>query len=218
MIEKNIHQVWVGKYRMPKHIIEYTAKMKEVHPSFNYYFWTDDNVPQLPDRLQAIYDKLSHPALQCDLLRIYLVYTYGGVYLDVDWLVNEGSTVLNQIDFEQDKDAMFIYHEDEHQGDVGNSFMASKKGNPMFKFFLDEIKHHEQWIGPNWLAAVIKKYFGFDYYEPVPYTKMLAVYNTNQVLGISVPNFFANYMNHIALASWYPGSTWNLKFNSGDYE
>jgi hypothetical protein len=96
--------------------------------------------------------------------------------------------------------------------------MASKKGNPMFAFFLDEIKHHEQWIGPNWLAAVIKKYFGFDYYEPVQYTKMLEVYDANRVLGISVPNFFANYMKHIALASWYPNSTWNLKFNSGDYE
>ncbi len=55
MIEKIIHQIWIGNKRIPKHIKEWMQEIKEKHPEFTYYFWTDDNLPEMPKELFDIY-------------------------------------------------------------------------------------------------------------------------------------------------------------------
>jgi mannosyltransferase OCH1-like enzyme len=218
MIEKILHQVWVGPYKMPKHIREFTEEMKAAHNEFQYVLWTDSNIPPLPDNLLKIYHSMLHPATQCDLLRIYLCYIYGGFYLDVDWKLVDNKRGLNQINLDQDLDAVFIYHESPTSDDVSNGVMGAKKSSKLFQFLLENIKYENQWLGPNWLAQMLKQYFGYGPFEEVPYTTMLDHYNQAKILGISVPDFYQNYMQHISLASWYPKSEWNLKLPTGDYE
>jgi len=218
MIEKILHQVWVGPYKMPKHIREFTEEMQAAHSDFQYILWTDSNLPDLPDNLLKIYNSMLHPATKCDLLRIYLCYHYGGFYLDVDWKLTENKLGLNQIDLNQDLDAVFIYHESATSDDVSNGFMGAKKSSKIFRFLLDNIKYENQWLGPNWLAQAIKQYFGYTPFQEVHYTTILNHYKDEKILGISVPDFFNNYMQHIALASWYPQSEWNLKLPTGNYE
>jgi mannosyltransferase OCH1-like enzyme len=93
MIEKNIHQIWIGNKRIPKHIKEWMQEVKDRHSDFTYYLWTDDNLPEMPTELYDIYKNISDPVLtsaKSDLLRIYVTYKYGGMYLDADFKVING--------------------------------------------------------------------------------------------------------------------------------
>ena len=54
MIEKNIHQIWVGDKRIPIHVKNYMDRVKNTHPEFNYYLWNDSNLPDLPQDLKKM--------------------------------------------------------------------------------------------------------------------------------------------------------------------
>lgn len=43
VIEKKIHQIWVGQ-EMPKFKQFLTQKVKESHPDYEYFLWTNDNI------------------------------------------------------------------------------------------------------------------------------------------------------------------------------
>lgn len=90
MIENNIHQIWIGNVRIPNHIKNYMDEVKKHNKNFNYYFWNDDNVPELPENLKKIYDSYQEPAIKSDLLRLYIVYKFGGIYLDADFTTING--------------------------------------------------------------------------------------------------------------------------------
>lgn len=80
LIPKIFHFIWIGPHRFPykSNIDTY----KQLHPDWEFKLWTDDNIPTLVN--QKIYDQIPVYATKADLLRLELLYKYGGVYVDVD--------------------------------------------------------------------------------------------------------------------------------------
>lgn len=58
LIEKNIHQIWVGEYDVPPRDKEFCEEIKEKHPNYNYFFWTNDNLPEIPERFKRTFRPL----------------------------------------------------------------------------------------------------------------------------------------------------------------
>lgn len=213
MIPKNIHQIWLGKKRIPKHIVDFMVEIKDKHRDYNYFFWTDENVPEMPRVLQEVYDSLEHPAMKSDLLRVYVLALYGGVYLDVDYKL---ITHLDNLNCYDNKDAYVIYQKHSQVEDFYCSVQISSKNGDFVKFMLDNINRKFMWLGPHWYAECIYKYVGLEKY--CHYQSILDGCDNKNLGYIEWDYINENVVSHSFLASWYPESDWNKKFESNDYD
>jgi mannosyltransferase OCH1-like enzyme len=83
MIPKIFHQIWLNG-DMPDPHKYFTEHMLELHPGWEYKFWTERNKPKLFN--EEAYQTFSKPAFKADILRYEILLKYGGVYVDTDYL------------------------------------------------------------------------------------------------------------------------------------
>jgi hypothetical protein len=100
MIPKILHFIWVGGSE--NSFLDNMKTYKKHNPDWELKLWTDHNLPKLMN--QKIYDSIPVPATKADLLRIELLYRYGGVYVDID------SICKRPIDFIEGRDIFFSTH------------------------------------------------------------------------------------------------------------
>jgi mannosyltransferase OCH1-like enzyme len=215
MIENNIHQIWVGGNRIPIHVKEYMEKVKSLHGNFNYHLWTDKNLPKLPDSLMDVYQSYNEPAIKADLLRIYVVYVFGGFYLDADFdTINGFAPDILPMD---KWDGVLVYNGSYQLSALANSIFGFRKEHPLLKFMLDNIVYKQQWIGPNWWSQTVSKYFNTDI-ESMTIEEFKKKLNDNNVeLGVW-KDIEEQCFRHNPLSSWIHGSIWNEKLKNGDYD
>jgi mannosyltransferase OCH1-like enzyme len=214
MIENNIHQIWVGEAKIPAHIQEYMDEVKERHKDFNYFLWTDANLPVLPEHLKKIYDSYQKPALKADLLRMYIVYKVGGFYLDADFETIDGfySDVIPK-----DRDGFIVYNDSYQMAALANTLFGFKRESPLLKYMIDNITHDHQWIGPNWWSQIICKYFELNN-EQTTVEELREKLNSVNLQVIHWNKLEEHCFKHDALQSWIDGSDWNEKLKNGDYD
>lgn len=215
-MEKVIHQIWVGDKRIPEHVKDHMSKVKESHKDFTYHFWTDENLPELPPNLKRIYHSYNEGAIKADLLRMYVVHEYGGIYMDADFVMIDGfhSDKMLNLDF----DGFITYNHSYGTEALGNTIFGFKKGHPLIKNLLDNVNHEKQWIGPNWWAQVICKYL--DLGKPLG-VKLEALEEELNKIGVKVidwKDFSKKCFRHLDMATWIKGSEWNKKLESGNYD
>lgn len=212
-MEKNIHQIWLGEKKIPKHIKEWMDEIKNAHPNFNYFFWNDSNIPTMPDDLKQVYNSLEHPAMKSDLLRVYVLYLYGGIYLDADYKLIGN---INELECFSSNNEYIVYEKKDKVEDFCNSLLISKKGSKFITYALSTIKIPGMWLGPHWHAQCIYEYFHLPKF--CSYKEIINKCNENGFKYIDWEYFDKNIAKHGFLASWYPGSEWKKKIDSGQYE
>ncbi len=77
------HQVWVGPNPLPEEYAAYQQSWVRHHPDWEVRLWTEDNLPQ-PLRRPEAAERLRVPAERSDILRLEVVWRFGGVYVDAD--------------------------------------------------------------------------------------------------------------------------------------
>ncbi len=84
MIPKIIHYCWFGKEKMPEVAIECIKTWKKFFPDWKVIEWNEDNYDL--SEIQYIKDaySLKKWAFVSDLVRLDVLYRYGGIYLDID--------------------------------------------------------------------------------------------------------------------------------------
>lgn len=210
---KIIHQIWLGEKRMPKHIVQFTNEMKDSHPDFQYNLWTDKNLPDMPPIIQEVYDSLNHPAMKSDLLRVYVLYIYGGIYIDADYKL---LTNLNDLNCYDTKDAYIVYEKKQKVEDFYCSIYIANKNSKFLKYMISKINQKGMWLGPHWYAQCIYEYVGLEKY--CNYKDILDKCEQYNLGYIDWHYIDANIAKHDFLASWYPNSVWKEKLDSNDYE
>lgn len=83
-IEKIIHFIWIGNNKIPDPYIEYIESWIKNHNDYKFCFWNDENIPILIN--QKYYDDAKTYAMKADILRYELLYFFGGIYVDTDFL------------------------------------------------------------------------------------------------------------------------------------
>lgn len=79
-IPKLIHVVWIGSNPFPYQ--EYLDSWPKHNPDWEVKFWTDENRPELVN--EDLYQKVAHHSGKVNILRLELLYRFGGVYADAD--------------------------------------------------------------------------------------------------------------------------------------
>ncbi len=131
MIPKKIHYCWFGRNPLPESVLKNIASWKKYLPDYEIKEWDEDNF----DINQNQYVKEAYEnrkfAFVTDFVRLYALYTEGGVYMDTD------VEVLKSYD-------PFLHHLAfsgfETDGNVPTGMMAAEKGSIWAKELLEGYK------------------------------------------------------------------------------
>tara|TARA_R100000697_G_scaffold82823_2_gene94702 strand:+ start:2223 stop:3836 length:1614 start_codon:yes stop_codon:yes gene_type:complete len=101
VIPKIIHQIWLGG-EMAKQEEEACQLIKESceKNKWEYKLWTDNDVEDLGDfKNKNLFDKTPNFGQKSDILRNVILYKYGGVYIDTDFIPIKPFNELLDLDF-----------------------------------------------------------------------------------------------------------------------
>jgi mannosyltransferase OCH1-like enzyme len=224
MINKIIHQIWIGTYNIPQRELALSKEVKEKHDNYEYYLWTDNNLPNIPERLQEMYNVMYNKQdfVYCaDMIRWLVVYEYGGWYLDIDFEYVRSLDYLN-ID---NRDGILFGHWgggsqwlDSKIGEgwsgcdytFANNVFGFKKNHPLVKHMIDsmpvDINYGNAPYSPGWTGIEGKRYLGLEN----EFTKNVWEYhdtmkkylNDNNIQYGDYNTFQNEILKHYALYSW----------------
>jgi mannosyltransferase OCH1-like enzyme len=138
-IPKIIHQTYKNN-NLPDIYKLCQNEIKKLHPDFEYRFYTDndmDNIMKI--EFQEYYDKfneLPRMIMKIDMFRYFLMYKYGGLYADMDYLMFKPFDLLNYnvvIPTNRDLD------KDDKLTNLGNCIFASKPNHKFWKSLMDTL-------------------------------------------------------------------------------
>ena len=151
LIPHIIHQQW-SSYQIPAAAVPYVKSVVDLHPDWQYWFWTDDDREcymrsRHPELLDLFDNNYTEPSYRTSLVQYLLLYDYGGVYLDLDvqalkpldiW-THIASSVLSHEPYEQ----TFFAHL-RRRPNVISAVMATRPEHPFFKLLQENLlKYHQ---------------------------------------------------------------------------
>ena len=84
---KNIHQIWLNG-QVPGRYSKWVQSVKECHPEWKYRLWDSNSIRDLISSkfswFLPTYDSYSYDIQRCDSARYFILYEYGGIYIDLD--------------------------------------------------------------------------------------------------------------------------------------
>lgn len=130
MIPKIIHYCWLSSDPVPEDLQIYMKSWKEKLPDYEFIKWDFSKFDKKSSAwVSEAFDHKKY-AFACDYIRIYAVYNYGGIYMDMDM------EVLKRFDDLLDNPTMFAYERPDHTWIEAGCFGAEKH-NPFLKRCLD---------------------------------------------------------------------------------
>jgi mannosyltransferase OCH1-like enzyme len=195
-IPKIIHHIWIGGNPFPEDFEYYRNRWITNHPDWDYKFWTDDNLPTLYN--QKTFDSTEGIVLKADLLKIDLLYQFGGIFVDSDMDSYKNiETILKNIE---------IFSCGEKEGIIGNAIIGSIPKHPLMLKILEAMpKSIEKNVdygpnvktGPVFLTKLLKNdpihIFPSQYFFPLP---------PNSQEEASSEKFPNSYGCHMWAGSW----------------
>lgn len=137
-IPKIIHQTYKN-HNLPETYKMCQTEIKRLHPDFEYRFYTDEDMDRLMKTdFPEYYDKfneLSRMIMKIDMFRYFLMYKYGGLYTDMDYLM------FNPFDLLNEKVVLPQNRENENGEPIclGNCIFASQPNHPYWKSLMDTL-------------------------------------------------------------------------------
>ena len=128
MIPKKIHYIWFGRGEMNDRAKLCLESWKKNLPDYEIIEWNEDNFDvNMCDFTRQAYDA-GKWAYVSDVARLWVLYNYGGIYMDTD------VEVYKPLDEFLDNEA-FTGFEDVHYPVTAT--LGAEKGNPIIKLMLD---------------------------------------------------------------------------------
>jgi inositol phosphorylceramide mannosyltransferase catalytic subunit len=142
-IPRIIHQTWKDE-RIPVPLQKLAETWKQNHPGWEYRLWTDrenrDFLNTFYPAFLARYDSYPHHIQRVDAFRYFVLYTLGGLYVDLDF---ECFQSLDELLSEQE--CLFGLEPQEHceihnrTRIIGNALMAAAPRHAFFRAILDDL-------------------------------------------------------------------------------
>jgi len=128
MIPKKLHYVWVGGAPLPQKVVDCIESWKRVCPDYEIVKWDEHNFDMNRSPLLKLAYEQKRWALIADVIRIFVLYDNGGIYMDTD------VEVLKPFDDFLDNKFFLGY---EFKNSTGTAVIGSVKGHPILKRICD---------------------------------------------------------------------------------
>ena len=143
MIPKIIHQTYKHMSPLPEVYATCQSTILELHPDFEYKFWTDEDMfDEIKTNFPLYYEAfmaLPRMIMRIDMFRYFLMYQYGGLYVDLDYMMFKPFDML-----ESDAKIVLPSNREECRNSTkytctGNSIFASEPNHPFWKMVIDTL-------------------------------------------------------------------------------
>lgn len=139
-IPKVIHYCWFGKGPKDKDILKYIASWHKYCPDYEIKEWNEDNFDiNMNAYVKEAYEAKKY-AFVTDYVRLYVLYNYGGIYMDTD------VELLKNLDEFLNLPAFSGF---ENNNMIPTGLMAGKAHNKWLKLLLDYYQDKHFKIGTN---------------------------------------------------------------------
>lgn len=237
MIPKIIHYVWLGNDPLPEEMRKCMDSWHRWMPDYQLVRWSEDSIRDIDSVFirEALGEKKW--AFASDVVRLYAIYRYGGIYMDTDVMVYRSfDPLLENNAFIGRENSM---HQIAHTMEVylTTCCFGAEKGNPFIKRCLDyyENRHFVTSQDKSLPAAlrldmtlnsciftVLAKEIGYNSSVLADYVQRCQ----NNALTIFPQRFFDStgytvdrYTKHLALGTWREGEkktyTYSWKYKIG---
>jgi mannosyltransferase OCH1-like enzyme len=163
LVPRVFHRIWLGPDPLPDDFARYGETWKRCHPEWEHRLWTEENLPGDLRRPEAA-ERLRHPTERSDILRLELLWRYGGVYVDTDFECSRSiEPLLGGLDF-------FCAYLKPAQ--VNNAIMGAVAGHPILDRALAELRPREVYgydkasAGPVFVNELVAQYPEVAVFEP----------------------------------------------------
>lgn len=148
MIPKIIHQTYVDLDSVKKiKTYEYCQKkIIELHPDFEYRFYSDSDMDKIIKKYffeyYHIWNSLEIKILKVDIFRYFIMYLYGGIYCDMDYLFLKKFDILDK-PCVLHEECFPKFNERHSCGGIrySNCLFSSQRGHIFWKFLFDELEN-----------------------------------------------------------------------------
>ncbi len=84
MIPKIIHYCWLSNEPIPQKLLDYMQSWRNVLPDYDFMLWNFDRFDKESSLwVKQAFDNKKY-AFAADFIRLFALYNYGGIYLDMD--------------------------------------------------------------------------------------------------------------------------------------
>lgn len=205
-----IHFIWVGSNNMPSIYINYIESWIKNHSDYIFCFWNDDNIPHLIN--QKYYDESEVYAMKADILRYELLYFFGGIYIDCDFL-----SIKNIDHLIKDYDGFSAYESEKY---IAIGILGFKKYDHILLNIIKKLAYNIDENNIKKLNKTIPQLTG-----PIFFTEVWLKYKSTNHFSFD-PNYFYSYKftdkhdnkkyivsdDNYAIHMW--GYSWNQTNNS----
>lgn len=135
-IPKVIHYIWLGTRPFDKTSIKCMESWKKYLPDYKIKRWGDEeciNIINCNKYAKQAYEAQKY-AFVSDYLRVYVLYHFGGIYMDTD------VQIFKSIDRFLNDEAFTSF---ESASSIPTALMASAKGSKWMKMLLDDYENRE---------------------------------------------------------------------------
>jgi mannosyltransferase OCH1-like enzyme len=175
MIPKIIHQTYKSLEEIPEHWERARQSVLRAHPDYQYVFWTDKDIHRFMQReyptfYRETFVKYPHVIQRIDAFRYFVLYHYGGIYMDLDIGVKRPLDKYIKHD-------LVVVKSMNVSNVFTNSLMMSSRGNPFMlqcmhalHSYKDQYRmlgkhvHVMNSTGPLFLTNQLQKYRKESYY------------------------------------------------------
>ena len=163
MIPRILHQVWVGPDPLPEEFARFRESWRRHHPEWEMRLWTEERLPEDLVRPE-VYERLRKPTERSDIIRLEVLFRFGGVYVDTDFeCLRPIDPLIEGVDF---------FTSDLKPGRVNNAVIGSVRGHPLLERALRELRprtaygYDKYGTGPFFLDALVRDQSGVTIYPP----------------------------------------------------
>ena len=131
-IPRLIHFIWLGSEIPPK-VTKIVQTWEKWHPEWTVRIWTDEDVPSLGLQNQTAFYCAINFGEKSDILRYEILYTYGGVYADIDFECLQPFDSLHQT-------CDFYTGINRDNRCLLNGLIGARQGHPILKACIDNLQ------------------------------------------------------------------------------
>jgi mannosyltransferase OCH1-like enzyme len=209
----NINYIWIDfknemnkNPEIPSKYMDRIKKCAEINSDFNFKIWNGfecrqlikDNYPQYLN----MYDNFKNPIIRCDIARLFILYHYGGIYMDMDRICVKSLSKL----IEKYKYYDVLLCKPEKELYLNNDFIFSRNAKSDFIFYC--IKSLKTYNLPSFLNSIEVNltagplfltycYYTYKGTEKIKYTTDVSVCNMcNCSLKITEKYVYEDFSEH----------------------
>ena len=148
-----IHQCFLGfDGPIPEKWAQNHEKWKELHSDYQVRLWNMDEsvalINEIDQSFLKIFENYQYNVERADAIRYFILYKFGGVYIDLDIIPNYSLNSLLEM-YENDKKLDVLLGESPSANTASNFFMISKPNSNFWLSVISEMKKrvHKPYLG-----------------------------------------------------------------------